>query len=492
MRRGWLQIGARGLALIALFIAAPVWELRHQSTLTSLTNSDFWWHLSTGFGILQSHALPHNGWFSQSSALPWMASSWLYDVLVAAGFRWLDLRFLLLLGVFAKFALAIVVFRLAGGTRGRFWIAVGLSAIAQYVLGQMPPLPVLCSVMALAIELALLFDFRRGGRIGSLYFLPPLFLVWANVDPLFVDGILVLVLFAAVCVVESRGITWIATPQDHVPVSRVGGVTALCLIATFVTPYGWNAFGVFWSGATSAANSYFADFQSLRFRTPQDYVLMLLAMAAFLALGVGRSRDLFAIGLLVLSTMAAFHSQRDNWLLVLAAISVIANADTEETTSPEPRAASDEQRAAFLTATAVSIVLLVAFAMMRMPSRDELRATVSEHYPVAAADYIRTNHLPTPLFNAYPWGGFLTWYLPEYPVAIDGRTDLYGPDFNIQFAKVANFQAHYSTFAPLNEAGTILLDKSSPMGKALPNVRGFKTIYSDNVAVVLIRETAQP
>ncbi len=100
-----------------------------------------------------------------------------------------------------------------------------------------------------------------------------------------------------------------------------------------------------------------------------------------------------------------------------------------------------------------------------MPSRDALLAKIAEHYPVAAADYIRANHLPTPLFNPYSWGGFLTWYLPEYPVAIDGRAELYGPGFNIQYAKAMNFETHYSTFPPLNGAATILLDKSSHHGQ---------------------------
>lgn len=492
MRRAALTSVLHVLAAAVVFVTPALWELLHSTIVTGLTNGDFWWHLSTGLGILQHHALPHSGWFSQSAALPWMASSWLYDVVAAIGFRWLDLRFLLLLGVTAKFALGVAVFVLAGGMRGRFWMAILLSAIAQYVLGQMPPLPVLCSAVALAIELALLFDFRRSGQVRALYFLPPLFLLWASVDLLFVYGILALLLLIAVGMAERSGAAWLASRPSDAPITTVVAMAAISLIATFVTPYGWSGWGIFWARATSAANPYFPDFQSLRFRTPQDYVLMLLAMAAFLSLGIRRSRDLFAIGLLVLCTMAGFYAQRDTWLLVLAAVAVITNADTGEASSYQPRAASFGPRATFLAATGISIVVLLVFVAVLIPGRDVVWAKIGEHYPVAAADYIRANHLPTPLFNPYPWGGFLTWYLPEYPVAIDGRTDLYGSDFNIQYAKVMNFDTHYSTFAPLNQAGTILLDKSSQMASALPGARGFKTVYSDNVAVVLIREPEQP
>ncbi len=117
---------------------------------------------------------------------------------------------------------------------------------------------------------------------------------------------------------------------------------------------------------------------------------------------------------------------------------------------------------------------------------------LAETYPVAAADYIREHQLPAPLFNSLPWGGFLTWYLPQYPVAIDGRADLYGPDLNAHYAKTMKFKEHYSTFAPLGEANTILLEKKSHMAIALATVPAYKTAYSDNVAVVLVRDQSQP
>jgi hypothetical protein len=471
-----------------------LWEFVRGSALSSITAADFWWHLQTGLEILRTHTLPHTGWFSQSAKLPWIASSWLYDVRIAGWYQLLGLRSLPVLSSIAKLFLAMLMFLLAGGLRGRFWTALALSVVAQYLLFQMPPLPVFCSVLALSIELILLLEFRGRGSRWVIFSLPLLFLAWANLDSHFVYGILVLLLFVA---------AWLAEPKLSPTAPGISerkrmrsvvllAIVAASIVATWMTPYGWQPWATFWANATSAANVYFPDYQGLRFRSPQDYVLMLLTMAAFLSLGMRRSRDLFQISLLVLCTVAAFHAQRDGWLLVLAAVAVIANPVTEEAPSGERRATSGESRATFLLAAGVSLVLLLVVVAARIPGRDAVLAKISEHYPVAAADYIRTNHLPTPMFNPYPWGGFLTWYLPEYPVAVDGRTDLYGPDFNIQYAKTMNFEAHYSTFLPLNGAGTILLDKSSTMASALPKVRGFKTVYSDNVAVVLVREQDQP
>jgi hypothetical protein len=496
VRRSWLDGPApRVTALVLLFAVAGFHESIRQHSLNSVTNGDFWWHLRTGLGILASHAVPRSGLYSQSASLPWMASSWLYDVLVAVGFKLLDPRFVAILAIVLKFALAVLTFVLAGGMRGRFWTAIVLSAVAQYILGGMPPLPVFFSVLAFAIELILLMDCRTTGDVRLLYWLPLLFLLWANLDVQFVVGVFVLLLFLAACAIEQwgtrSGIAWLVrSPQP--PLSALGVVTVASLVATVITPYGWNCYGVFFARATSAANSYFPDYQSLRFRSPQDYLLLLLAMSAFLALGIRRSRDLFLITLLVLGAMAAFHAQRDAWLVTLASVAIVGNAvpQTDLQAGREDKRVPPRQ---FLSAAGLALLLLAAATAIHLPhGRAAMLAEIGEGYPVAAADYIRQHQLPQPLFNSFPWGGFLTWYLPEYPVAIDGRTDLYGDDFNIQYAKVMNAEAHYSTFPPLARAGTILLEKKSLMGSALPHVAGFNQVYADDVAVVLVREPSQP
>ena len=92
------------------------------------------------------------------------------------------------------------------------------------------------------------------------------------------------------------------------------------------------------------------------------------------------------------------------------------------------------------------------------------------------------------MFNALEWGGFLTWYLPEYPVAIDGRAGLYPDDFVLEYSKVMNAEERYTDFPTLANARTIILPRSAIMAAALGSVPGFKVQYQDNVAVVLTKE----
>ncbi|HTW59595.1 MAG TPA: hypothetical protein VMD99_15820 [Terriglobales bacterium] len=487
----------RTLTVFVLFASAGACEAFRLSSLSAISNSDVWWHLSSGLWILQSHALPHTGLFSQSSGFPWIASSWAYDLLLALGYKWFGLRSLPLLLMCLRTALALLTFLLAGGLRGRFWPAVALSAVAQFVLGSGQPGPAYFSILCFGIELLLLFESRRKGSVRPLWWLPPLFLLWANLEVQFVVGIALLLLFLVALAVQ-RYVERTTEPMptsaaaNFLALNRVGMIAGLSLLATLITPYFYRPYGVYFSRTFNSANQYLIDFHAPGFRQPQDYILLLLAMSAFLALGLRRSRDLFQIALLSGSIVLSFYSQRDEWMITLAALAVIGEAIPSGSATESPEAVELKSKREVLLALSGTLLVLIFVFVLRVPrNREILLAKASQSYPVAACDYIRDHRLPQPLFNAYQWGGFLTWYLPDYPVAIDGRTDLYGADVITNYSKAMNAEIPYTAYPAMAGAQTILLPKSAIMAGALGSLPIFKKVYDDDLAIVLVRSNPQ-
>jgi hypothetical protein len=474
-----------------LFAAAALWEAKNLSSLSALSNSDIWWHLRSGLWILQNHAVPHHGLFSQSPDLCWTASNWGYDVLVAFAFRTLGLRSIPALLMVSRFALACVTFLLAGGLRRRFWVAVVLSAFAQYILGSVQPGPTYVSIIWFALALLLLNQSRATGSLRILFWLPPLFLVWANLDIQFVYGIALLALFMGISFLPFwrpvEGECQLEQKRTVVSLTEVAIITALCVIATCSTPYSYHLYAVFFASGTSPASHYLSDFAAMGFRQPQDYALMLLTMAAFLALGLRHSRDVFQIALLTACMILSFYAQRTGWLAVLAAILVIAGAARDTSGTADIDCQRSWKRRVLMVGI-VSLAMVVLAAALEIPRSDQaLLAKASPTYPVAACNYIREHRLPQPLFTSYEWGGFLTWYLPEYPVAIDGRTGLYENEFVLEYFKAMNAEVSYKSYGAMANANTILLPQTSLMGEALKTMPAFRVEYSDSVAVVLTK-----
>ena len=471
-----------------LFSVGAIYEATHLSSLSSISNSNFWWHLRTGLWILQNHAVPHAGIYSQSAHLPWIATSWLYDSLLAVAYKVFDLRVAPLLLAALRVLLAVLAFLLAGGLRGKFWMAVLLSGLAQYLLADAGPGPGYATVLFFAIELLLIFEVRRSGRPKRLFWLPALFLLWANTDIQFVYGILLLGLFLAALLIEQSSKQFAGTSPVRQSLAITTGLVGISLLATIITPYFYRSYGVFFASATSAANRYLFDYHAMSFRRPQDYLLLLLTMAAFLALGLRRSHDIFQITLLVGCAMLSFHLQRDGWLAVMVSIAILGDTTWAAGATAEAEFQKSWTLPRSITAALVIAVVLFAATVLIPRDRQALLERMQVNYPVRAADYVRDHHLPQPLFNPSQWGGFLMWYLPDYPVAIDGRAELYNDDQNIQYARFLQSQIPYSAYPPISRARTILLEKDSIKAQVLSRMPGYQVVYSDHVATVLLRK----
>ena len=439
-------VGIRIAVLLGVITVAALYQATH---LSALTDPDIWWHLRTGTWMLQNHTIPHDGLFSQSTTLPWVDCNWGFDLLVAAAYSVFGLRGLPVLLMVLQAAIAAAIFLLARHAQRNFWQAAILAAVAQYCISGLKPSPALVSILFFALELTLLLRARRSGQIRPVLWMPLLFVIWVNLDRQFVYGLMALLLFCGAMVADHLGRRfgrpvignpWFENHGPHLPLGVTTAVFGACVLATLASPYTYHLYELIWQGATkTAADHYLAEFHSMRFRQPHDYLTMLLVMTSFLKLGRRRSRDLFQVSLLVVCAVISFRLQRDTWLVTLVAVGIMGSAVATDDQGEIREPVQPAWRGLLTTAM---VLATLAAGTLRLPVRDEvLMAKVGETFPVRASDYIRQNRPPQPLFNSYYWGGFLTWYLPEYPVVIDGRIDFYGeannlPYFELTAAKI--------------------------------------------------------
>ena len=488
---GSSQSLVRVLPLTVLFSAAAVYEAVH---LSAVLAPGVWIHLRTGLWILQNHSIPRSGLFSQFPKLPWNDANWGFQVLLGQAYRIFGLRALPILLMAFKVALAVTTFLLARAGRASFWGAILLSALAQWLISGVQPMPSVFSILFFAVELRLLVRSRQSGSARELFWLPPLFLLWANLDIEFVFGLLLLGLFLLALLVErslqTLGVTWISDRIQPPDLLQTGGITLLSLLATLANPFTFHplaeAFSTLYSNAWF---EYFAEMKAMAFRQPRDFLLMLLVMTTFLSLARRRSVDAFGLLTLLAGTLIAFRVQREGWLVVLPAIVWIFDGFNRK---PEPQ---PNRRWALLPPIALA-ALAVIIAAAFLPNSTVLMDKVGQDFPVKACDSIEKNHLPPPLYNPYIWGGFLAWYLPDYPVVVDSRVELYGDDFLTKYFEVIGGKRRLEEDPNFMRSSTLLLEKQSAIAKALTNLpvlsAQYRLVYSDDQASVFVRKPANP
>jgi hypothetical protein len=111
---------------------------------------------------------------------------------------------------------------------------------------------------------------------------------------------------------------------------------------------------------------------------------------------------------------------------------------------------------------------------------------VQSGLPMKAVEWIRANQVEGQMFNAYNWGGYLQWELPEYPVFIDGRADLYGEKTISDWWSVVNATDHGLAVLDSWQVNFVILEPGWPILEKLAQ-NGWHVLYKDDIAIVMGR-----
>ena len=426
-------------------------------------DEDVWWHLRTGDWIRIHGTVPTIDPFAApTNGRPWVAYTWLFDVLLSRLYAGWGLHGILTFTVITMvFIVALFTALLARFAPLRYAIllgAAGFDALATLIA----PRPWLFSILFFILELFFLVRARRSGRPTHLLPLILLFALWANLHIQFVYGLAVLGLFA------------LTAPNRRLMFTALA---AACAAATLLNPYGWHLWRVVTQYAFNRAPlSAVQEMRAMQFRNISDWAALLLVCAAFFSLGRATRRSALMLTLLALACYTGFRTARDVWFLSIISALVVA--------FHLPRESSVRTWPAF--AAALPIGLILAFAVLQSGGlrEDALHREVADYFPEDAVRFIESHQLSGPLYNSYNWGGYLIWRLPSIPAAIDGRANLQGDERLSRFSATFNAAPEWSSDPDLLRARIILLERSAPLSSVLAASSHYRLVYHDAIADV--------
>ena len=450
-----------------------------------LADPDIWWHLATGRWILAHHTVPVTDPFSSYGAgKPWIVYSWLFDIVMQVLFRWLGYLSAVVYEVAARVALAAALFHLVRGLLPRFWRAAAITLLAMYGMSYViGPRPGMLTILFGIIELDILLAVRRTGASKKLWLIPPLMLVWVNWHIQFVYGLLLLGIF----VLEPVLVKWLL-PRSHEsdlwPAREGWLALGATFLATLLNPYGPRIYSTVFV-YMNQAKSFFqiVELRAMTFRVPQNYVVLLLFLAAAIAVGWRREKRLLWPILLVIASLVAFHSVKDCWFLAVVSAAALSDGWHWSGSQAVPPLATRYRMA---TVVWVVAALFVAFRYYGV-SNDFLEIQVNGNFPTPAARFIEQHHLQGPLYNDFNWGGYLIWRLPGLPVAIDGRTNVHGDERVGHFGDMWLGKPVWANDPELLRANIVIGNKDKALTSLLLLDHRFNILYEDVQAVIFQR-----
>ncbi len=482
-------MSTRKLVIIITFLAIFAMAARIS------VDTDTWWHLRAGQWMLDHRQIPQADPFSYTrGGESWQYPGWLVELPMIVLYRLGGPGLLnLWTAAFVTLAFGFIWFTLTGNVFLRaFTLIMAATVSAVYWAAR----PYLVTFLLAAVFIFILEDFRWRNR-DHLWWLPVLMVVWVNSHGGFIVGFLIWGVYTFDILLK-----WALGRMGLVEENSGSGrrslrlmvVGGFLLAALLINPSGAAMFPyAFKTVRIGALQDFIQEWQ-----TPNFHLLHVQPFAWLLLLTfgvVGASRRRIALTDFLLFSGFAYMgllAGRNVALFALAAPMVLTrHADPllqalGRKLGFHPRTPTMTTRKAaalnwILLALVVLAVLIKAASIYPMAVNQK---AFRDSLPVGAVDYLRTSSLPGRLFNSYNWGGYLLWALPEYPVFIDGRTDLYNDDVINEWLQVVRAEPGWKDTLARWGVNLIVLEKGMLVSRLLESDPDWKQLYVDDLSVI--------
>jgi len=466
-------------------------------------DTDTWWHLRAGQWMVENREILQVDLFSYTRyGQPWQYPGWLvevpmylvYSAIGAGGLNmWTAAMITLAFGFVWK--------TMQGGAFLRaFSLIMAATVSGVYWAAR----PYLVTFLLAAIFLWILEYFRLQTDEKStrrLWWLPILMVVWANSHGGFAVGFLLWGVYLAGEIVRWVWV-WIVVRSPSNPARyrdarqkalRLSFIGMLMVVAVCLNPSGPGMLLYpFKTVGISSLQNFIQEWQSPNFH---DLNVQPFAWLLLILLGViGASRRRLALTDFLLVSGFAYMgllAGRNVALFALVAPMVLTrHADSllQNFARILPLKLSSRAPAKNLQATLnyvlLGLLFLAVLAKLSLIFPPEIN---QEHFdetlPVQAVEMIKTMRPPGRLFNSYNFGGYLVWALPEYPVFIDGRTDLYNDELIDQWLQVMKADDDWQAILNKWDVRLVLVEPDTPLLEKLFQV-GWSELYRSELAVV--------
>lgn len=458
---------------------------------------DMWWHLRTGEAIWQMQAIPQFDLFSYTVPQNvWIVQQWLTDVGMWLVYEWAGLAGLsLLFAGIVTIAFMLVFVRCAG----RPYLAAFVTLVAYFTAAL--PLgvrPQMLNILFVALFIFIVDGVRVAGwRSWTLWLLPLVTAVWANMHSGYLTGVALLAAYTVGETLQRRFAQPDETTLPWPQIRQLAVVTVLSLLAALVNPRGMDL--VLFPLGTLGSNV--IQNNIVEWYSPDFHLVYFWFFGGMMALGVVSlvysRRTVTWTDLLLFGGSAAggLLSARHIPLFAVAAAPVIARHLLSSLSQTRLHALASgtslqtvPPRFLQLLNSAVLLLMLLAGGVWLQTRLAGNAAALERTFPIAAVDFIEEAGLAEKrIYNTYEWGGYLIWR--RVPVFIDGRTELYGDNFFRSYLQTIRVTENWQE--PLDEMDVelALLRRSSALATVLQVSPAWQEVYNDDLARVFVRNS---
>ncbi len=465
---GVLWWGVALFFLLAVFLLLPVQP------------NDYWWYLRLGGDILRDGRIPAADSYSFTRAgQPFVYHSWLSAVIFMLLYRIGGVS----LTVAVRALLLAVTFSLVWDTARRAGANSRLAAAIAFVAAMVGSnnwamRPQIFAYPLFALMLWELWRWQRGEK-SRWWVFAGLMLLWVNLHGSFVLGFLLV----GAAMVGGGG-------NRREMAAALAGMTA----ASLLNPRGWRAWQYVWALLTDPASQHFgAEWRPPTLHTWQGALFFGVLAVLVLLIGWnfrdGRAKLSGAewLWLAGFSIMAITAVRYGIWFAMVAAPIAAKQISTR---LPHPR---ESRGIPALNAAFLAMFIVLPLAMLpgvREKWWSDAPPALSADTPVAAVEWLSAHpELPDGLWSDLAFSSYLIFALPQRPVWIDTRFELYPPEQWQTYRAIADAAPDWESRLDAAGVSVLLLNPAATpnLVSAVEHSPGWQNVYRDDTAQIYVK-----
>lgn len=450
------------------------------------TDTDTWWHIRSGEYTLDNGMIRTDPFSHTFADETWINHSWGSQILMFATWK---------LGGNAGLAFYTAILAV-GGMALLYQISAGNSYLKAFILilGATTSAifwsarPQMISFFLMTLILWLMYRYKREDK-DWLWAIIPVMWLWSNLHAGWSIGYLFLIAFIIgeafnnLTGITENTLSWAAWRK--LVLATVISIPFLALSPYFLD----NMLVPFNTVNIEPLRAFIQEWQSPNFQSQGTWAFIAMIMLLFMTLWTSKLKfDWSGFFLLIGTFFLALLYSRNIAVFAVVATPILTyhfdNALTERNFILRPRRTVPRIMAIINLSLIVIVVLgmmLYTVGLLLPVNVEEMQA---EALPVNAVNYLNENDLLGELFNSYNWGGYLMFAAPDYPVYVDGRTDLYG-DFVTDYASIYSNQADdIEAQLEIHNINLILVEVVAPINDTLAKSDNWTLEYEDELAMI--------
>jgi len=469
-------------------------------------DTDMWWHLKAGEETWRNGEVYSVDTFSFTrEGESWLNHSWLYQVLMFLVFRaggyW---ALSVWVGLCAVISIAFVYQQMESNSMIKVIVGILAGIVSSVVWAPRP------QIMSLVLFSAVgyLFYLYKWKKVNRLLWLAPIFILWSNLHGGYILGI---VFMGALLCGELLNKILAENSMEHLSwreIKILGIWILACSLVVLINPFGLGMWKIpFTTIGIESLQNLISEWASPDFHQFYQQPMLWMLFGVIAAIGLSKRRiDGSDLAVLVVFGWGALTARRNFGPFALATAPILTRhleyflSDWKNTIVDKFSFArrwlssisgtNDKIKSGYRYAVNLTLLLLLSTAAIwkvyEVNKPSLINQVEQENFPFAAAEYLAKFSASGRILNEYNWGGYLIWNLPDFPIFVDGRTDLFGDEIIEEWIGILKAENKWQNKLDIWEIDYILIKPDRPLAAAAAET--WETLISGEGIILLGRK----